>query len=87
MTFQMVILDKTIGEEEIYATKKGQTNSTEETGIGGWIGHDGQQRDIYRYGHCNHYRLYNHLESVPWMVVSYIGRGNMLSYKCVQFWI
>ena len=39
VVFLVVILDKTVDEEESDATKKdGQENGTKETIIGGWIG-------------------------------------------------
>ena len=43
----MVILEKTVVEEESNATKKGQANSTEETRIGRWIGLEGERRKSY----------------------------------------
>ena len=45
--FLMVMLDTTVEEEEIDATKKGSENGTEENRIGGWIGQEGERRKIY----------------------------------------
>ncbi len=47
MAFLMVVLDKTVDEEESVINKNGQENSTGETRIGGSIGQDGERRKSY----------------------------------------
>ena len=58
----VVILDTTAEEEESDATKKGQENRTEETGIGGGIGQKGERRKSYSAavidGIKKNYRIY-----------------------------